>query len=122
MVDSNNTNNDKPKGSDANKAGTYSDDLLRLVEETDKDGGLSYCVECCKTGDLLYSSNSKPQAYSFAEGYRARDNDSDTKSCKPKVDDNDDKGDKGDKGDDSAKSNLPKTIDPAKVQRKRALI
>jgi hypothetical protein len=64
MVDSNSDN--------------YSDGLLRLVEETDKDGAISYCVECCKTGDLLYSSTSKPQAYSYCEGYRARDANDDT--------------------------------------------
>jgi hypothetical protein len=53
----------------------------------------SYCVECCKTGDLLYSSNSKPQAFSFAEGYRARDNGDDTpKTAKTKAEEgNDDK-------------------------------
>ena len=111
MVDNNNAK-------DADKAGTYSDTILRLVEEHDKDGNLSYCVECCKTGDLLYSSNSKPQAYSFAEGYRARDNSDDTpKTPKPKSDDNN-------ASDDKVKSNdkPTQTIDPAKVQRKRALI
>lgn len=118
MVDSNNENKDTNKPNDISKAGTYSDDLLRLVEEQDKDGALSYCVECCKTGDLLYSSNSKPQAYSFAEGYRARDNSDDMpKTPKPKSDDNN-------ASDDEVKSNdkPTQTIDPAKVQRKRALI
>jgi hypothetical protein len=116
MVDSNNAN----KPNDAGKAGTYSDDLLRLVEEQDKDGNLSYCVECCKTGDLLYSSNSKPQAYSFAEGYRARDNGDDTpKTLKPKGDDNNLSDDKA-KSDD--KDSLSRSVDPAKVQRKRAVI
>jgi hypothetical protein len=118
MVDSNNGNKDMNKGGDTGKAGTYSDNLLRLVEEQDKDGNLSYCVECCKTGDLLYSSNSKPQAYSFAEGYRARDNGDDTPNAKPKGDDNNPPDDKA-KPDD--KANL-QVVDPAKVQRKRAVI
>jgi hypothetical protein len=117
MVDSNNVNKDTNKPNDINKAGTYSDDLLRLVEEQDKGGNLSYCVECCKTGDLLYSSNSKPQAYSFAEGYRARDNSDDTpKTPKPEADDNN----PPEGPDDKAKPT--QTIDPAKVQRKRAVI
>jgi hypothetical protein len=118
MVDSNNADKDANKPNDINKAGTYSDNLLRLVEEQDKDGALSYCVECCKTGGLLYSSNSKPQAYSFAEGYRARDNSDDTpKMPKPKSDENN-------ASDDKAKSNdkSTQTTDPAKVQRKRAVI
>jgi hypothetical protein len=119
MADSNNANKDTNKPNDVSKAGTYSDDLLRLVEEQDKDGNLSYCVECCKSGDLLYSSNSKPQAYSFAEGYRARDNGDDTpKTPKPKGDDNNPPDDKA-KPDD--KANL-QVVDPAKVQRKRAVI
>jgi hypothetical protein len=117
MVDNNSGNKDMNKGKDVSKAGTYSDDLLRLVEETDKEGGLSYCVECCKTGDLLYSSNSKPQAYSFAEGYRARDNGDETKPRKPKAGDaNDDKGGNDDKAGNN--SNQP-SIDPSKVARQR---
>jgi hypothetical protein len=119
MVDSDNSQNDTSKGTDAGKAGTYSDDLLRLVEEQDKDGNLSYCVECYKTGDLLYSSNSKPQAYSFAEGYRARDNSDDIEPRKPKADDNN--GNDGSEG-DGDKSKPTQTVDPAKVKRKRAVI
>ena len=120
MVDSNNGNANTNKDKDISKAGTYSDDLLRLVEEHDKDGNLSYCVECCKTGDLLYSSNSKPQAFSFAEGYRARDNSDDTpKTPKAKADDNN--GNDASEG-DGDKSKPTQTIDPAKVQRKRAVI
>jgi hypothetical protein len=118
MADSNNTNKDANKSNDVSKAGTYSDDLLRLVEETDKGGNVSYCVECCKTGDLLYSSNSKPQAFSFAEGYRARDNSDDTpKTPKRKGADNNPPDDKAKSEDKPAQ-----TIDPAKVQRKRAVI
>jgi hypothetical protein len=67
MVGSNNGNKDMNKGNDADKAGTYSDGLIRLVEEQDKDGNVCYCIECATTGDLLYSSASKPQAYSFCE-------------------------------------------------------
>jgi hypothetical protein len=116
MVDSNNGNNAENKGKDGNKAGGYSDNLMKLVEEQDKDGNLCYCVECAQTGDLLYSSNSKPQAFSFAEGYRARDNDGDTKPRKPKADDNN-----GNDGNDD-KSKPSQTVDPAKVQRKRVAI
>ena len=108
MVDKNSANDDTNKAKDGDKAGRYSDDLLRLVEETDKDGGISYCVECATSGDLLYSSNSKPQTYSFCEGYRARDDRDDaSKVTKPKADD------------DGGNSNPPKSVDPAKVQRKR---
>jgi hypothetical protein len=99
---------------DIDKAGTYSDDLLRLVEEHGKDG-VSYVVECCKTGDLLYSSISKPQAFSFAEGYRARDNsDNTSKTTKSKEDD-----------DNDGKAKIGPNVDPsaisgqAKVARKR---
>jgi hypothetical protein len=46
MVD-NNSGNDR--GGDRQ----YSDSLLKLVEETDKDGAISYLVECARTGDLL---------------------------------------------------------------------
>jgi hypothetical protein len=38
MVDNNN-------GNDGDKVGKLSDGLLRLVEETDKDGNICYCVE-----------------------------------------------------------------------------
>ena len=111
MADNNSANDDVNKGKGGDKAGTYSDDLLRLVEETDKDGGISYCVECVATGDLLYSSNSKPQAFSFCEGYRARDDgEGASKERKPKADDN------------RGNSNPPKSVDPAKVQRKRMAI
>ena len=89
--------------------GGYSDGLLKLVEETNKDGAISYCVECAKSGDLLYSSNSEPQVYSFCEGYRARDTNGDdvSKPDKAKADDN---------------SPSTQSVDPAKVQRKRAVI
>jgi hypothetical protein len=109
----NNGNADTNKAKDGDKAGGHSDDLLRLVEETDKDGGISYCVECSKSGDLLYSSNSKPQAYSYCEGYRARDEAGDTPSDKVKADGN---------SQPDSKVNTPKSIDPAKVQRKRMVI
>jgi hypothetical protein len=81
MADSNN-------GSEGDKAGHYSDGLLRLVEETDKDGAICYCVECIKIGDLLYSSNSKPQAFSYCEGYRARDANGDNTPKPDKTKDN----------------------------------
>jgi hypothetical protein len=114
MVDSNNNKDADNKGNDAGKAGTYSDNLVRIIEEQDKDGNLSYCVECCKSGDLLYSSNSKPQAFSFAEGYRARDNGDDTPKP-PKTKD-------GDNNPPDDKSKPIQTVDPAKVQRKRSVI
>jgi hypothetical protein len=107
MADSN-----SGSGSDDKTQGQYSDSLLRLVEETDKDGAISYCVECCKTGDLLYSSTSKPQAYSYCEGYRARDA-NDMEDNAPKADD---KG-KAKAGDDKTAK-----VEPAKTQRKRMLI
>jgi hypothetical protein len=111
--DGNNKDDVKVITKDIDKAGTYSDNLLRLVEETGKDG-VSYVVECCKTGDLLYSSHSKPQAFSFAEGYRARDETVDTKPAKAKDDD-------ATGGDDNkdGKAKTGPTIDPAKVARQR---
>jgi hypothetical protein len=112
MADSNN-------GSEGDKAGQYADGLLKLVEETDKAGGISYCVECAKTGDLLYSSNSKPQAYSFCEGYRARDEAGDTKASKSKVDDS---SPPEDKAKPTGSPDRSPGIDPVKVQRKRAVI
>ena len=113
MVDSNNGNDDTSKGKDADKVGKLSDGLLRLVDETDKDGNICYCVETVAGDELVYSSISKAQAFSFCEGYRAVDSKGDTKSRKPKADDNNDNGDK---------SATPKTVDPAKVQRKRMAI
>jgi hypothetical protein len=95
---------------DKDAGGNYSDGLVRLVEETDKDGGICYCVESVATGDLLYSSNSKPQAYSFCEGYRARDQAGDTPSDKAKADDT------------TGSPDRSPGIEPAKVQRKRAVI
>lgn len=106
MADNNSANDDK--------AGNYSDNLLRLVEETDKDGNISYCVECVKTGDLLYSSNSKPQAFSYCEGYRAANGEGGSKPRMPK-----DNSDKRDNGDNSDKSATPPAIDPSTVKRKR---
>jgi hypothetical protein len=83
------------------------------VEEDDGKGNVCYCVECVKTDELLYSSHSKPQAFSFCEGYRARDNsDAAPKARKPKADDNI-------AGDNSDKSKSAQTVDPAKVQRQR---
>jgi hypothetical protein len=102
-----------PGSQSGGRNGGYSDGLLKLVEETDKDGGISYCVECATTGDLLYSSNSKPQAYSFCEGYRARDTNADDTSKADKAKDDN-------PPDDKAKPTH--FIDPAKVQRKRAVI
>ena len=85
---------------------------MRLIEETDKDGGVCYCVECVAAGDLLYYSNSKPQAFSFCEGYRARDDSEGAcKERKPKADDD------NSPPDDKAKPT--QSVDPAKVQRKR---
>jgi hypothetical protein len=94
--------------------GGYSDGLVKLVEETDKDGAISYCVECAKTGDLLYSSNSKPQAYSFCEGYRARDANDDKHSTKGKAKDDKTKDDSGNAG-----NSTPQAVDPTPVKRKR---
>jgi hypothetical protein len=115
MVDSNNSNNAENKGSTVDKPGTYSDNLVKLIEETDKDGNICYCVECATTGDLLYSCNSKPQAFSFAEGYRARDNSEPPKTPKPKPkeDDNNPPEDK---------SKPTQVIDPVKARRKRVAI
>jgi hypothetical protein len=105
-------NNGNTATADKSGNGGYSDGLLKLVEETDKDGAVSYCVECAKTGDLLYSSNSKPQAYSFCEGYRARDANDGGSSTPGSQSGGTDKS-KDDK------SNSSKTVEPAKVQRKR---
>jgi hypothetical protein len=117
MADSNSGSPSTGSGQVGDKAqGQYSDGLLRLVEETDKEGAICYCVECCKTGDLLYSSNSKPQAFSFAEGYRARDGEGASTPRKPKADDSN-----GDNTNDD-KAKPTQNVDPAKVQRKRAVI
>jgi hypothetical protein len=113
MVDNNSANDDTNNAKDGDKTCKYYDGLLRLVEEKDKDGGINHCVECATTGDLLYSSNSKPQAYSFCEGYRARDEAGDTPSGKAKADDNS-------QTDSTAKPT--KTVDPANVQRKRMVL
>jgi hypothetical protein len=111
------TDNKDNADTTANNAnGGYSDSLVKLVEETDKDGAISYCVECAKTGDLLYSSNSKPQAYSFCEGYRARDTNGDD-TPKPKLGASKTTG-----GNDDTPTAPAQTVDPAKVQRKRMLI
>jgi hypothetical protein len=115
MADNNSANDDMNNGKDGDKNGGYSNGLLRLVEETDKNGGICYCVECVATGDLLYSSNSKPQAFSFCEGYRARDdNEGAGKTHKPKAD--------GDNSSPDNKAKPTQSVDPAKVQRKRAVI
>jgi hypothetical protein len=104
MVDNNN-------GNDGDKVGKLSDGLLRLVEETDKDGNICYCVETVDGDELVYSSVSKAQAFSFCEGYRAAEGKGTAKPRKPK-----ENGDNGDNGD---KPNPLKTVDPVKVQRKR---
>jgi hypothetical protein len=116
MVDSNNGNDDTNKGKDADKVGKLSDGLLRLVEEDDGKGNVCYCVESVSNDELLYSSHSKPQAFSYCEGYRAANGEGGSKPRKPKADDN------SDNGENSDKSATPKTVDPAKVQRKRMAI
>jgi hypothetical protein len=120
MVDRNRANDvtnkgnaDGNNGKDADKVGKLSDGLLRLVEEDDGKGNVCYCVETVGDDKLVYSSVSKAQAFSFCEGYRAADGKDDSKSRKPKADDNNDNGDNGDK------SATPKVVDPAKVQRRR---
>ena len=109
MVDSNKEN----KGNDADKVGKLSDGLLRLVEEDDGKGNICYCVETVDGNELVYSSVSKAQAFSFCEGYRAADAKGDTKTRKPKADDSPD-----DKSDDKSGTNPP-DIDPSKVKRQR---
>jgi hypothetical protein len=118
MVDNNSGNDDTNKNKDADKVGKLSDGLLRLVEEDDGKGNVCYCVESVSNDELLYSSHSKPQAFSYVEGYRARDGEGDSKTRKPKADDNSDKGD----NDSDSKAKPTQTVDPAKVQRKRAVI
>jgi hypothetical protein len=54
MVDNNSANDDTNNAKDGDKTCKYYDGLLRLIEEKDKDGGISHCVECATTGDLLY--------------------------------------------------------------------
>jgi hypothetical protein len=78
MIDSNNGNDSGNKGNnaDGNKGkgndpvGKLSDGLLRLVEEDDGKGNVSYSVETVNGDELVYSSISKAQAFSFCEGYR----------------------------------------------------
>jgi hypothetical protein len=65
MVDSNDGNNTDNKGKDVDKVGKLSDGLLRLVEEDDGKGNVCYCVESVSNDELLYSSHSKPQAFSY---------------------------------------------------------
>jgi hypothetical protein len=124
MVDSNNGNDDKSKGkeSDTNKGkahdavGKLSDGLLRLVEEDDGKGNISYCVETVDGDELVYSSVSKAQAFSFCEGYREAEGKGTAKVRKPKADDATD-----DRSDDESGSNPP-VVDPAKIKRERKLI
>jgi hypothetical protein len=76
VVDSNNGNDTGNKGNnaDGNKGkendtvGKLSDGLLRLVEEDDGKGNVCYCVEAVSDNELVYSSVSKAQAFSFCEG------------------------------------------------------
>ena len=117
MVDSNNSNADGNKGNtDGNKgkdndtAGKLSDGLLRLVEEDDGKGNVSYSVETVSDDELVYSSISKAQAFSFVEGYRAANGKGEAKPRKPKEDDASDD-----------KSGTPPAIDPAKAKRKRSV-
>lgn len=121
MADSNNGNDDGNKGkADGNKdketdtVGRLSDGLLRLVEEDDGKGNVSYSVETVSDDELVYSSISKAQAFSFVKGYRAANGRGETKPRKPK--ENSDNGDNGDKG---GKSDTPPAIDPNTVKRKR---
>jgi len=109
MVDSYNSNDA------GDKVGKLSDGLLRLVEETDADGHITYNVETVDGDELVYSSVSKAHAFSFCEGYRCCDGKGDTKTRKPKADDKAVKEDSDDKG---GNNNAP-VVDPAKVQRKR---
>jgi hypothetical protein len=122
MVDSNSGNDDTSNGKarspnndprNADKVGKLSDGLLRLVEEDDGKGNVCYCVETFDGDELVYSSISKAQAFSFCEGYRAANGDAASKPRKPKAADNGDKGDNGDK------SATPPAIDPNKVKRQR---
>ena len=105
MADNNNGNNDPSKNNDADKVGKLSDGLLRLVEETDKDGNICYCVETVDGDELVYSSVSKAQAFSFCEGYRAAEGKGDTKTSMPKADDN------GDNNPSDDKSKPAQTVD-----------
>lgn len=115
-ADGKNGNGDTSKAKDKSNdtVGKLSDNLLRLVEETDKDGNICYCVETVGDDELVYSSISKAQAFSFCEGYRAANGDGASKPRRPK-----DNSSKGDNGDDSDKSKPAQTINPANVQRKR---
>jgi hypothetical protein len=125
MVDSNNGNASGNKGNnaDGNKGngndpvGKLSDGLLRLVEEDDGKGNVSYSVETVNGDELVYSSISKAQAFSFCEGYRAANGEGASKPHKPK--ENSHNGDNGDNGDKGGKSDTPPAIDPNTVKRKR---
>jgi hypothetical protein len=114
MVDSNNRNDSGNKGKGNDPVGNLSDGLLRLVEEDDGKGNVSYSVETVNGDELVYSSISKAQAFSFCEGYRAANGEGASKPRKPK--ENSDNGDNGDKG---GKSDTPPAIDPNTVKRKR---
>jgi hypothetical protein len=105
MVDGNNGidsgnkgNGEANKGKANDNVGKLSDGLLRLVEEDDGKGNICYCVETVDGDELVYSSVSKAQAFSFCEGYRAADGKGDTKPRKPKADDSGDNRDSGGKG------------------------
>ena len=82
MVDSNDGNNTDNNGKDVDKVGKLYDGLLRLVEEDDDKGNVCYCVESVSNDELLYSSHSKPQAFSYCEGYRAANGEGATKPRK----------------------------------------
>jgi hypothetical protein len=118
MVDSNNGNDAGNKGkADGNKdketdtVGALSDGLLRLVEEDDGKGNVSYSVETVSDDELVYSSVSKAQAFSFVEGYRAANGKGEAKTRKPKEDDA-----------SNDKSGTPAPIDPSKIKRKRSVL
>jgi hypothetical protein len=123
MVDSNNgkhTGNDASKNKDktnSDNVGKLSDGFLRLVEEDDGKGNICYCVESVSDDELLYSSISKAQAFSFCEGYRAANGEGASnpwnKSGERKPKEN------GDNGDNGNKSVTPPAIDPSTVKRKR---
>jgi hypothetical protein len=117
MVDSNNRNDSGNKGKGNDPFGNLSDGLLRLVEEDDGKGNVSYSVETVNGDELVYSSISKAQAFSFCEGYRAANGEGASKPRKPK--ENGDNGDNGDKGDKGGKSDTPPAIDANTVKRKR---
>jgi hypothetical protein len=123
MVDSNSNRNenDPNKGKDKDKhadtAAKLSDDLLRLVEEDDGKVSVSYSVESVSDDELIYSSVSKAQAFSFVEGYRAANGKGEDRPRKPR-----ENGTRSEaSASDSDKSGTPPAIDPSKTKRKRVV-